>query len=178
MAGSKEIPPGHGANAVDAGARVREAFDTRYQHLVAQLIAVTGSQHEAEEAVQEAFVRAMAEGRRWDKVEDPETWLRRTAVLATRSRWRRRVRRRLMPPVPGPAVPVDPTPERASVEAALDSLPAVERYVAVLYYGADLSVTAISRELDIPVDAARSLLSEARERLGPDLADRNEGDYV
>ena len=47
------------------GVTLREIFDASYRRLVVQLYAVTGSFDEAEDLVQEAFVRAAANGRRF-----------------------------------------------------------------------------------------------------------------
>ena len=47
-----------------------------YPRLVVQLCVVTGDAAEAEDLVQEAFVRAAAAGRRFTKLDNHETWLR------------------------------------------------------------------------------------------------------
>ena len=74
-----------------------EGFDEFYQatygRLVGQLYPITGSLPEAEEVVQEAFVRALA---RWSRVRNydlPEVWVRRVALnLATNELRRARSR--------------------------------------------------------------------------------------
>jgi hypothetical protein len=62
---------------------VKDGFDTFYQdsyaRLVRQLWAVTGSRQDAEDVVQEAFIRAAA---RWGRVgayDQPEAWVRQVA---------------------------------------------------------------------------------------------------
>ena len=82
---------------------LRDVFDVSYRRLVVQLYGVTGSLDEAEDLVQEAFVRAAAAGRRFDRVENPEAWLRTTAINQHHSRWRKlrngqRAQRRMLPP--------------------------------------------------------------------------------
>ena len=82
---------------------LRDVFDASYRRLVVQLYAVTGSFDEAEDVVQEAFVRAAASGRRFLRVDNHEAWLRTTAVNVHRSRWRklrngRRANERMVPP--------------------------------------------------------------------------------
>lgn len=65
-----------------------------YARLVRQLWAVTGSRQDAEDVVQEAFVRAAA---RWGRVgayELPEAWVRQVAIRLARNELRR-VRRGL-----------------------------------------------------------------------------------
>jgi DNA-directed RNA polymerase specialized sigma24 family protein len=64
-------------------------FSSSYRRLVVQLHGVVGDAAEAEDLVQEAFVRASAAGSRFRHVENPEAWLRTTAVDLHRNRWRR-----------------------------------------------------------------------------------------
>src|ERR671910_403730 len=82
---------------------LRDVFDASYKRLVVQLYAVTGDAHEAEDLVQEAFVRAASIGQRFLRVDNPEAWLRTTAINAHRSRWRklrngRQASSRMLPP--------------------------------------------------------------------------------
>jgi len=63
-----------------------EIFVASYRRLVAQLSTVVGDAVEAENLVHEAFVRASALGARFRRVDDPEAWLRRTAIDLHRSR--------------------------------------------------------------------------------------------
>ena len=68
---------------------LREVFEGSYRRLVVQLYAVTGDSAEAEDLVQEAFVRAAAAGGRFLKVENHEAWLRTAAINLHRNRWRK-----------------------------------------------------------------------------------------
>ena len=68
---------------------LREVFEGSYRRLVVQLYAVTGDSAEAEDLVQDAFVRAAAAGRRFLKVENHEAWLRTAAINLHRNRWRK-----------------------------------------------------------------------------------------
>jgi RNA polymerase sigma-70 factor, ECF subfamily len=64
---------------------------------VGQLYAMTGDQAEAQDAVQEAFVRAWARRSKFDRDQEPEAWVRVTAWRIAASRWRRaRIGVRLM----------------------------------------------------------------------------------
>jgi RNA polymerase sigma factor (sigma-70 family) len=66
-------------------------FDTQKEGLYAALCLVTRNRHEAEELVQDAFVRVLE---RWDRVgamDDPRAYLYRTAMNAFKSRYRRAV---------------------------------------------------------------------------------------
>src|SRR5262245_21117674 len=66
-----------------------EVYATDYRRLVALVAAVCGSLSEAEEAVQEAFVRALGVTGHRAVVRDPQAWLYRVAVNSVRARWRR-----------------------------------------------------------------------------------------
>jgi DNA-directed RNA polymerase specialized sigma24 family protein len=61
---------------------VREVYDVSYRRLVIQVFAVGGDLTDAEDAVQEAFVKALARGRVFMALTNPEAWLR-TARLVT-----------------------------------------------------------------------------------------------
>ena len=157
------------------GATLRDLFDASYRKLVVQLYAVTGSLDEAEDLVQEAFVRAAASGRRFLAVDNPEAWLRTTAVNAHRSRWRklrngRRAQERLLPPR-------DPAglEEHLEIIDALRALPELQRQVIALHYLADLPVEQIAAELGVPSGTVKSRLSRGREALAGQLTRTEEG---
>lgn len=64
-----------------------------YRRLVAQTFALTVDLDRAHDAVQQAFARALAAPRAFNRVDDPEAWLRHTALSLARRRERRRARR-------------------------------------------------------------------------------------
>jgi RNA polymerase sigma-70 factor (ECF subfamily) len=68
---------------------VEEVFAASYRKLVVQVYGVVGNAGEAEDLVQEAFVRAYAAGPRFTRVDNPEAWLRTTAINLHRNRWRK-----------------------------------------------------------------------------------------
>lgn len=144
---------------------LREVFDASYRKLVVQLFAVTGSFDEAEDLVQEAFVRAAASGRRFLAVDNHEAWLRTTAVNAHRSRWRklrngRRAQERILPPRDPAALE-----DHLEIITALRALPDQQRHVIALHYLADLPVEQIAEELGVPPGTVKSRLSRGREAL-------------
>ena len=73
----------------DSAAPLAEVFTMSYRRLAMQLYGVVGNLAEAEDLVQEAFVRAAAAGTRFQRVDNPEAWLRRTAINLHRKRWRK-----------------------------------------------------------------------------------------
>ena len=149
---------------------LRDVFNGSYRKLVVQLYGVTGSFDEAEDVVQEAFVRAAASGRRFLRVENPEAWLRTTAVNVHRSRWRKlrngqRARDRLLPPRDPEALE-----DHLEIITALRALPEQQRQVIALHYLADLPVQEIAEELGVPIGTVKSRLSRGREALASRLA--------
>lgn len=151
---------------------VREVYDASYQRLVVQLLAVCGDRAEAEDAVQEAFVKAIGIGRRFEQLANPEAWLRTVAVNLVRNRWRRgRVLRRLLPRVPGPASTAALSPDHVAIVNALAQLPFDLRLVVTLHHIADQPVADIARELGIPEGTVKTRLARGRAQLAPLLAE-------
>jgi RNA polymerase sigma-70 factor (ECF subfamily) len=152
------------------GVSLRDVFEGSYRKLVVQLYAVTGSFDEAEDVVQEAFVRAAAAGRRFLRVDNHEAWLRTTAVNVHRSRWRklrngRRARERMLPPREPEALE-----DHLEILTALRALPEPQRQVIALHYLADLPVEKIAEELGVPIGTVKSRLSRGRDALASRLA--------
>ena len=81
-----------------------ELYSASYRRLVVQLYAICGDLSDAEDAVQEGFVAALRKHRQMAKVQNPEAWVRTTALHHLHSRWRHAaVVRKYQPRVPGPA---------------------------------------------------------------------------
>jgi len=144
-----------------------ELYTSSYPRVVAQVYAMTGDRDEAEECVQEAFVRAWAHRRRLSSARSPEAWVRTTAYRLAVSRWRRVVRGRRSPDralaAPTTAPPLSET--HVAVVAALRSLPFEQRQALVLHHLADLSVADIARETGAPEGTVKARLSRGRTAL-------------
>ena len=152
-----------------AEVRQEPSFDEFYvacfDRLVGQLSLVTGSLHEAEDVVQEAFLRASTRWARLRQYDVPEQWVRRVALR--RGRRRAAALLRLGPPPLTPPASAD----ALAVDAALRTLPIRGRQVVVLYYLLGLSVEEIGRELVLPVGTVKSQLHRARQALARQLAE-------
>jgi RNA polymerase sigma factor (sigma-70 family) len=153
--------PGHGRDLADL-------YHAAYRRLVAQVFAFTTDLSEAQDAVQEAFARALARPHGLAGVDVPEAWLRTVATNVVRRRWRRRqilntILLRERPLVRGYEDP--PEPERADLREALATLPRPYREVIVLHYLADLPVDEVAAILEVPVGTVKSRLSRGREAL-------------
>ena len=149
-----------------------QVYAAHYARLVALLTVVAGSRTDAEEAVQEAFVRALGLTGNRAVVDDPEAWLYRVAVNHVRSRWRRLTTARKHAPALArdEVSPPDSTPEdRLLLVAALRRLPAAQREVLALHYMGDLSVDEIAARLEAPAGTVKARLSRGREALRREL---------
>jgi RNA polymerase sigma-70 factor, ECF subfamily len=142
-----------------------QVFDRSYRRLVVQLYGVVGDICEAEDLVQEAFVRATAAGNRFQRAENHEAWLRTTAINLHRNRLRKlrnlaKIRHRLEQPTD-----LEGLDEHVAVVSALRTLPEGHRQVIALYYLADLSVAEVAETLGCAVGTVKSRLQRARESL-------------
>lgn len=150
---------------------LRELYDACYTRLVAVTTAISGSRHDAEEAVQEAFVRLIGKWSTVGAYDDPEAWLRRVAlgVLANR---RRKVRNGLRA-IRHSRPPDDegPSGDAVDVRRALAALTEPQRAVVVLHHYVGLSVEEIARELNLPAGTVKSRLSRGRAALAPMLCE-------
>lgn len=144
---------------------VRDLYAASYRRLLGQLIGVTGSVAEAEDVVQEAFVRGLNHPRRLLGAENPEAWLRTVAVNLARSRWRRA--QRLVGLAPRLVeVPCDGDADgHVVLLQALRKLPAGQREVIALHYLADLTVEQVADTLGLPTGTVKARLSRGRAAL-------------
>jgi RNA polymerase sigma-70 factor (ECF subfamily) len=161
-------------------------YAAAFPRLTGQLYAFTGDHGEAQDVVQEAFVRAWDRRKSFLADSAPEAWIRTVAVRLAVSRWRRAKRwlelmRRHPPPEPVPG----PGPEHAALVAALRQLPQAQRLAIVLHHLCDLSVEQVASETGAPVGTVKARLSRGRaalaKQLGTDEADepvRKEGGRV
>ena len=153
---------------------VTELYHACYRRLVMQVYAFTSDLTEAQDAVQEAFARALSRPGELRGIDNPEAWLRTVAINVTRRRWRRR---RLFDAIMLRERPVQrlvvegPEPDRTDLSEALDSLPKSYRETIVLHYYADLSVEEISATLGVATGTIKSRLSRGRAALALLLAD-------
>ena len=152
----------------------REEFTTFYAasfpRLVGQLYAMTGDQGEAQDAVQEAFVRAWVHRARIDTDRGAEAWVRVTAWRIAASRWRRaREGARLMLLAARPDRVAGPGPDRVAFVAALRNVPPEQRRTLVLYHLVDLTVEQIAAETGVRPGTVKARLARGRAALTPYL---------
>lgn len=150
-----------------------EFYAASMGRVTAQVYAMIGNRDEAQECVQEAFARAWAHRRKLNRDGQPEAWVRTTAYRLAVSRWRRTVRARRAPDraVGRPSTQAAPSEAHVALVTALRELPDSQRRALVLHHIADLSVSEVARELDVPEGTVKARLSRGRAALAVLLAD-------
>ena len=141
-----------------------EFYAASFRPLVRQLYAMTGDHAEAQDCVQEAFIRAWDRRRSLDADGSPTAWVRKAAYRLAVSRWRVRDKdtRAHVRAVRAPQTPDDRT---EGLVAALGTLPMDTRRVLVLHHLCDLSVADVALEVGAPVGTVKARLSRGREAL-------------
>ncbi|MGH3747295.1 MAG: sigma-70 family RNA polymerase sigma factor [Micromonosporaceae bacterium] len=151
--------------------QIRELYAGSYRRMVVQLYAITGDLGEAQDAVQEAFTKALIAPKRLAARDNPEAWVRRVAVNLARNRWRRRrtlnrlLRGRELRPrdVPGAS------PDHVALVDAMRQLPEGQRVVIALHYIGDLPITEIAVTVGVSEGTVKSRLSRGRAALAAAL---------
>jgi RNA polymerase sigma-70 factor (ECF subfamily) len=158
----------HGAEATKSVAaeeplRFEEFFAAEHGRLFGALCLVTGDRHEAEEIMQDAFLRLWE---RWDlvaEVDDPPAYLFRTAMNVFRNRYRRAalaLRKTVsLAPTEDALATVE---DRDAVVRALRSLTPDQRAAVVLTGYVGLTSEEAGKVLDMRAGTVRTLASRAR----------------
>ncbi|SCG42497.1 SigE family RNA polymerase sigma factor [Micromonospora inositola] len=152
-----------------------DGFDEFYrgsrQRLLGFVYVLTGNLAEAQDAVQEAYIRAW---QRWSTVreyDDPEAWLRVVASRIAVSRWRS-LRSRARAYLRHGVEETSPAPstDTVAVVEALRRLPEEQRTAIALYYLLGMPVADVARETEAPVGTVKARLSRGRAALAGLLA--------
>jgi RNA polymerase sigma-70 factor, ECF subfamily len=148
-------------------------FAATNQRLFTALWLVTGDRHEAEEIAQDAFLRVLE---RWDRVgglDDPESYLFRTAMNVFRNRYRRAALavRRGISLAPQASDELAAVEDRDEVIRLLRPLPPRQRAAIVATSILDLSAEEAGRVLGIRSATVRALTSRARTRMKDEAVD-------
>ncbi len=156
-----------------------EEFDALYRDsfgsLVSQVYAMCGNRTEAQDCVQEAFIRAWAQRHKLDRASSPQAWIRTTAYRIAVSRWRRYRLARRAPDraLQEPGDHAGPDVTGVALARALQRLPVEQRRAIVLHHLADLSVADVAREVGAPVGTVKARLSRGRAALAVLLSDHD-----
>lgn len=144
-----------------------ELFADHHERLFRALYLIVGNSHEAEELMQDAFLRVLE---RWDRIANPTGYLYRCAINSTRKRFKRlqlAAKRTL-----SPGLAEDPFAAadlRDEVVRALRELPERQRVALVLTDLLDYRSEEAAQLLGIAAATVRSLASQGRAALRPTL---------
>ena len=138
--------------------RLESLIQIHQNTLYRAALAILGDAHEAEDAVQDAFLRCLEKGPEFESPAHEKAWLLRVTVNGCKSRLRSPWRRRTAPlldtyPAAGP--------EEQSLMEAIGALPARYRAVLHLYYYAGYQTAEIAEMTGLREGTARSQLARA-----------------
>lgn len=162
-------------------------FVDRYKdRLFAAMRMRVGCQHEAEEIVQETFVKALIHLPSFRHQSQLYSWIYRIALNTSSSRIRK-LRNEVSLETSGagetssapewsePQFPMERHEQIVLLHRALDGIENRHRKILVLREFDDLSYQQIARQLAIPLGTVRSRLARARDRLREELVELESG---
>ena len=164
------------AVAVATVDQLTELYTAHYRSLVRLAAFLTGDRDNAEEVVQDAYVKVHGSWRGLREPDKAEAYLRTAVVNLSRSRLRRRqvaARHRPEPlsDVASAEASAMRSVQRAAVLQALQQLPRRQREAVVLRYYGDLSEAQTASAMGCSVGAVKSHTSRAMAALRPLLED-------
>lgn len=153
---------------------IGEFLHTAYPRLVAAVALVCGSRPAAEDAVQEALLRAWERSEKGEDIRSLEAWVTTVSLNLGRS-WLRRLRseRSAKARLHGSAWTEDPAPgagRAVDVERALATLPRRQREAVVLRYYLQLDTREVAAVLKVNEGTVKSTLFRARAALAEALS--------
>jgi RNA polymerase sigma-70 factor (ECF subfamily) len=154
---------------------IRAFLAEEYPRLVNAVALASGSCPAAEDAVQEALVRAWIRSERGDPIGSLPAWVAAVALNLTRSGWRRSLAERRASRRLQPTSKVAPAPSEDQIEVAraLAALPRREREVVVLRYLLGFDTKGTAAVLSVGEGTVKSSLSRARTHLAETLRVRD-----
>lgn len=172
-------PPTRDTGTDDTGDRdpdrdFTEFYAATNRVATAQVYAMVGNWHEAQEAVQEAYARALARWRHVSTYDEPLAWVRTVAYRVAVSRWRKTRRLVWGADRDEAALPQAMETHVALVEG-LQRLPLAQREALVLHYIADLPVAQIAAQLGVPEGTVKARLSRGRSAMAQLLGEDDGG---
>lgn len=157
-----------------------EAYDQPVYNLCFRML---GDQYEAEDAAQEAFLRAYKSLNRYDSKRSFSTWLLSiTAHYCIDQLRKRRIwlvpidaqgYREIRDPSPNPESSVSISEDQQQVQTLLESLGPTDRAAVVMRYWYDFSYEEISKTLNLSLSAVKSRLHRARRTLAQSWSEKS-----
>jgi RNA polymerase sigma-70 factor (ECF subfamily) len=140
---------------------IETAVERNAQHMLRAAYAILHSTSDAQDAVQEAFLKLLEKEPAFRDASHEKAWLLRVTINIAKNE-AKRSRRFADEPPPEPALPPE---EVSDVFRAVLVLPEPYRIVIHLYYYEGYSIREIARILHLPVPTVGTRLRRGRERL-------------
>jgi RNA polymerase sigma factor (sigma-70 family) len=150
-------------------ADLREFVLTEYPRVVAAVALVSGSESAAEDAVQEALLRAWERSRRGYEIGSVTGWVTTVALNLSRSGLRRIIAERKARHRLGVKAADAPSADRLDVARAVSLLPRRQREVVVLRYLLDMTTNEAAETMRVSEGTVKSQLARARTALATTL---------
>lgn len=159
---------------------IHHFIQASYPRVVVAVAFLTGSVAAAEDAVQEALVRAWVKSEKGEAIESLPAWVTTVAMNLSRKAWRRtlaerRAKERLPPAEGSSGIEIE---EAIDVRAAIARLPRRQRETAVLRYVLEMDTREAARVLGVDEGTVKTHLSRARAALALTLASQEDSDDV
>lgn len=164
--------------------QIREFLVTGYPRLVAAVALVSGSRPAAEDAVQEALLRAWERSERGERIDSLPAWVTTVSLNLARSGLRRLLAERRARDRLGRIDPAEPeAADRLDLERALAALPRRQREAVVLRYYLGMDTREVAEVLRINEGTVKSTLFRARAALAralgvPETEEANDVDQA
>ena len=159
----------------DVGGRARfdDFFREEHERLFKSLYFVTGSRADAEELMQDAFLRLWERWDRIDTIDDPTGYLFRVSMNLFRSRYRRAslAVRRMFSLAPDATDDLAAVETRDEVVRLLRGLEPRQRAAVLLTSMLDYSAAEAGQMLGLRASSIRSLTTRARARMRHEVGD-------
>lgn len=137
----------------------RQMYESEFARVFRTVFLLCKDRATAEDATQEAFIRALE---RWARLKD-EPWVAGWVTSTAVNMVKRSLRRR---PVLRPSDDTEEDPDTAiDVWRGIRRLPLRQQQAVVLYYGGDLSVGEVARIMECEEGTIRAHLAKARQAL-------------
>ena len=158
---------GYGEAQTDVAAEIEGVYRHRYGKFLRVAVAIIRDEQLAEEAVQDAFVRALRHRRAFDESGSVDAWLWRIVVNEAR---RRRAAHTKVPPTRVAGVAEDGATnnghaDSGALAAVVAALPERQRVALFLRYYADLDYEAIAEALGVKAGTVAATLHAAHAAL-------------
>lgn len=149
---------------------IRRVIDTYGDMLFRIALTMLASKYDAEDAIQETFIRYITRAPEFQDDEYRRAWMIRVVTNVCKDMLRNRNRRFYLNPDELDGLPGnDIFEDQLGVFDSVMSLPVIYREVILLYYIEDYKVKDISKILGISISAVKKRLQYARQKLSLEL---------